>query len=108
MKCSFDGHRPRKKWGQNFLRNQQVIWQIIHAIAPKNSDHIVEIGPGQGALTWLLAKRCHRMNLIELDGDLVHSLSHRLATMDVNVAVHLADALQFNLYHISQKNAHFV
>lgn len=42
-------HRARKRFGQNFLRDDGVIDRIIAAIAPRSDDHLVEIGPGQGA-----------------------------------------------------------
>jgi 16S rRNA (adenine1518-N6/adenine1519-N6)-dimethyltransferase len=45
-------HTPRKRFGQNFLIDDQVINQIISTIAPKTDDNIIEIGPGKGALTF--------------------------------------------------------
>ena len=44
-------HRPRKRFGQNFLHDQNVIRRIIEAIDPRPEDHLVEVGPGQGAIT---------------------------------------------------------
>jgi 16S rRNA (adenine1518-N6/adenine1519-N6)-dimethyltransferase len=44
-------HRPRKRFGQNFLHDAGVIDRIAGAIHPREDDHVVEIGPGQGALT---------------------------------------------------------
>jgi len=42
-------HKPRKRFGQNFLVDQQIINQIVSTISPKKNDHIIEIGPGKGA-----------------------------------------------------------
>ena len=46
-----DKHKARKRFGQNFLHDQQVINRIISCIAPKADDLLVEIGPGQAAIT---------------------------------------------------------
>ena len=51
MKPARAGHLPRKRFGQNFLQDDAVIQAIARAIAPQADDHLVEIGPGQGALT---------------------------------------------------------
>jgi len=68
------GHRARKRFGQNFLHDANVISRIVAAIAPQASDHLVEIGPGQGALTRpLLATGC-RLTAIEIDRDLAARL----------------------------------
>ena len=48
------GHTPRKRFGQNFLRDESVIEAIARAVAPQAEDHLVEIGPGEGALTQAL------------------------------------------------------
>lgn len=74
------GHRPRKRFGQHFLIDPSVIDAIIRAVAPAAGDHVVEIGPGRGALTGALARRAGRLTLIELDRDLVASLQAHYAT----------------------------
>ena len=61
-------HQPRKRFGQNFLCDQNVINRIIDAFDPNPSDHFVEIGPGQGALTEPLAATGARLDCIESDG----------------------------------------
>jgi len=45
-------HQARKRFGQNFLINDQIVSRIVATISPKKSDDIVEIGPGKGALTF--------------------------------------------------------
>lgn len=63
-------HRPRKRFGQNFLTNQLVIDHILQAMHIQPSDHVVEIGPGLGALTIPLLKRLPKLTAIEIDKDL--------------------------------------
>jgi len=88
-------HQPRKRFGQNFLHDQGVIDRIISSINAKPDDHIIEIGPGQGALTRRLATTGCRLTVIELDRDLVASLSAESAL--AQVAIVSADALSIDL-----------
>ena len=88
-------HLPRKRFGQNFLRDDLIIDNIIRAVAPSESDHIVEIGPGYGALTTGLLSYCFRMDVIELDRDLRGQLLAILSTHP-NAYLHSADALEFD------------
>jgi 16S rRNA (adenine1518-N6/adenine1519-N6)-dimethyltransferase len=59
-------HRARKRFGQHFLHDRNIIDRILRAIAPQAGDNILEIGPGQGALTYPLLQRCDRLTAIEL------------------------------------------
>ena len=70
-------HTPRKRFGQNFLHDSQVIHRIIQVVAPASTDHLVEIGPGEGALTRELLPLCRRLDAVELDRDLVTRLSRQ-------------------------------
>ena len=88
-------HRARKRFGQHFLTDPGVIDAIIRAISPHSDDVIVEIGPGQGAITEPLARSGCRLHLVELDRDLVTGLRSRYGDRD-NVTVHEADALDFD------------
>lgn len=88
-------HRARKRFGQNFLHSESVIRRIIGSIAPARDDRIVEIGPGLGALTGPLLALVHRLDVVELDRDLVTGLPARLGHPD-NLAIHQADALDFD------------
>ena len=74
-----DKHRPRKRFGQNFLTDRRVIERIVQAIAPQADQHIVEIGPGQAALTEALLPHCERLTAVEIDRDLAAALRQRLA-----------------------------
>ena len=88
-------HRPRKRFGQHFLRDPGVIDAIIRAIAPAEGDRIVEIGPGDAALTRPLARRVSALHAVELDRDLASRLRREFADY-ANVTIHEADALTFD------------
>ena len=88
------GHRPRKRFGQNFLHDRNIINKIIAAIAPQQDEHFVEIGPGQGALTRPLLEQVARLDVIEIDRDLVAAMQRDID--DPRLTVHLGDALKFD------------
>ncbi len=88
-------HRPRRRFGQHFLRDPGVIDAIIREIAPTRDDLLVEIGPGQGAITKPLATLCGSLHAIELDRDLVAGLRRQFDN-NSGVTIHAADALQFD------------
>ena len=88
-------HRPRKRFGQHFLSDPGVIDAIIAAIAPRDSDVIVEIGPGLGAITRPLAARAGALHAIELDRDLAAKLRNEFRQSAV-LTLHEADALKFD------------
>lgn len=67
-------HTARKRFGQHFLIDQGVIGQIVEIISPHNSDLMVEIGPGMGAMTAPLLEYVQRLCVVELDKDLVERL----------------------------------
>lgn len=71
-------HKPRKRFGQNFLIDQQVIGQIVSAINPTPEENLIEIGPGMAAITEHLVKLCPSMTLVELDRDLIEFLNQKL------------------------------
>ncbi len=76
-------HRPRKRFGQNFLVDQGVIDRIITAIAPGPDQRIVEIGPGQEALTGPLAASGADLAVVEIDRDLAATLRRRRPRLEV-------------------------
>jgi len=86
-------HQARKRFGQNFLADEQVIQRLAAAIAPGPGQLIIEIGPGQAALTQPLAASGAELHLLEIDRDLAASLEHRFRNDD-NVHLHQADALR--------------
>lgn len=89
-------HKPSKRFGQNFLRDTSIIEKIVQAIAPDENDHIIEIGPGEGALTSLLLKRVHCLDVIELDRDLIPGLLLLKELSEHELIIHQADALRFD------------
>jgi len=88
-------HRARKRFGQNFLHDQGVIRRIVAGIHPSASQHLVEIGPGQGAITESLLDSDCRLDVIELDRNLIPVLEQKFAGRD-NFHMHEADAMQFD------------
>lgn len=88
-------HKARKRFGQNFLVDIGVINDIVRAIAPKQDDNIVEIGPGQGAITSLLLDACPQLNVVELDRDLIPILLAQFANYS-GFKIHQTDALKFD------------
>ena len=68
---------PKKKWGQNFLRNRGAVERIVSAIEPEPEDLILEIGPGEGVLTEKLAQLPNDLTVIEIDPDLAQRLRAR-------------------------------
>ncbi|NMM09789.1 MAG: 16S rRNA (adenine(1518)-N(6)/adenine(1519)-N(6))-dimethyltransferase RsmA [Polaromonas sp.] len=75
-------HIPRKRFGQHFLTDRNIIESIVQAIAPKAGEAMVEIGPGLAALTQPLVERLGHLTVIELDRDLARQLrSHSQLTV---------------------------
>lgn len=88
-------HIPRKRFGQHFLHDKHVIQHIVDCIYPKPDEHLVEIGPGQGALTVPILKIAEQLDVIELDWDLIPALRIRCLGKGALI-VHQADALEFD------------
>lgn len=91
-------HIARKRFGQNFLHDDNVIGNIIHAIAPNEADSITEIGPGLAALTAPMLRNVPHMHAVELDRDLVERLSHQFKPEQLTI--HSTDALKFDFMSI--------
>ncbi len=80
------GHRPRRRFGQNFLHDTAVLRRMVASIRPKPGQAVVEIGPGKGALTVPLLEAAGRLVAVELDRDLVPLVKARCAgTGDLEV-----------------------
>jgi 16S rRNA (adenine1518-N6/adenine1519-N6)-dimethyltransferase len=77
----------KKRFGQNFLHDPQVIERIVRAVDPRPGEAVVEIGPGHGALTRPLLRRLGALTVIEIDRDLIGALN------DPGLTVIAADAL---------------
>ena len=90
------GHQARKRFGQNFLHDPNVIRNIVKSIRPKPGQNIVEIGPGMGAITEeLLDGTEGYLNVVELDRDLIPGLNVKFFNMP-GFKIHEADALKFD------------
>ena len=93
-------HKHRKRFGQNFLVDQQIINQIVSTISPKKNDNIIEIGPGKGALTFPLIDYLKNIHVIEIDRDLIALLQKK---NNIQITIHESDALVFNFDQFKQK-----
>ncbi len=94
-------HRARKRFGQHFLHDRNVIESILRAIDPQAGDQLIEIGPGRGALTYPLLERCGELTAIELDRDLVPVLQRESANLG-RLQIINADILEFDIGDIGQ------
>ena len=94
--------RPRKRFGQHFLHDPAVIERIVAAIAPRQGDALVEIGPGRGALTDPMMRHVDRIDIIEIDRDLAAALRDRYADRPA-LRVHEGDALEFDFAGLARE-----
>ena len=94
-------HTPRKRFGQNFLHDHNIIYNIISSIQPKPDEHWVEIGPGLGALTEPLLKLGLRLDVVELDRDLVVLLKDKFGHHN-RLQIYSADALKFDFSALAE------
>ena len=95
-------HSFRKKWGQNFLIDPNIVKKIYRTIEPIDSDNILEIGPGEGVLTKIILPEVNKMVSIEIDPVLVNKLnnSNRLKKLKVVNK----DILKTNIYDLDIDN----
>jgi 16S rRNA (adenine1518-N6/adenine1519-N6)-dimethyltransferase len=102
-------HKAKKKFGQNFLVDEQIIADVISAIRPEPEDNMVEIGPGLGALTRPLLKKLNHLHVVEIDRDIIARLEHDYprenapaphfnggASTRPKLTIHAGDALEFD------------
>ena len=94
-------HIPRKRFGQNFLVDAQIVAGIVSAIAPERGDLLVEIGPGLGALTEPLLERVAHLHVVEIDRDIVARLQKKHP--DTRVTIHAGDALAFDFGSLGEQ-----
>lgn len=90
-------HRARKRFGQNFLNDAGVISEIVRSLAPERTMHLLEIGPGLGALTLPLLGEVKHLDVLEIDRDLVsywQDQKQRQALLGLNIIE--GDALEFD------------
>ncbi|OOF80695.1 16S rRNA (adenine(1518)-N(6)/adenine(1519)-N(6))-dimethyltransferase RsmA [Rodentibacter caecimuris] len=89
------GHTARKRFGQNFLHDNNVIQNIVAAIYPQKDQFLLEIGPGLGALTEPVAEQIDHLTVVELDRDLAERLRHH-PFLHHKITVIENDAMQFD------------
>lgn len=94
--------QPRKRFGQNFLHDRTVIARILAVIQPKPGDNLVEIGPGQGAISQGLLEATGRLVAVELDRDLLTNLKTKLQPLG-DFELHNADALRFDFRPLAER-----
>lgn len=97
-------HKARKRFGQNFLTDASVVSRIVEAVAPRAGELIIEIGPGQAAMTRPLAESEAELMLLEIDRDLAARLRAEFAGYR-NVTVHEGDALQTDFGSLAANRA---
>lgn len=95
-------HKARKRFGQNFLHDPGIIGKIVNAINPNETQHLVEIGPGKGAITQELLPLAGMLDAVELDRDLIKLLNTQFADQQ-NFRLHNNDALKFSFCDLGQQ-----
>lgn len=94
-------HVPKKRFGQNFLSDPDVIRALVEAIRPQPDDIMVEIGPGLGALTQPLLGTLRHLHAVELDRDIIAWMhSHYPAD---KITIHNIDALKFDFSTLGKR-----
>ena len=93
----------RKRFGQHFLISRYIIECLVDEINPQPDQSIIEIGPGQGALTLPILKKTGKMDVIEIDRDLIPLLRQHCAGHG-DLIIHEANALKFDIKSLIQKN----
>ncbi len=95
-------HRARKRFGQNFLQDEGIIYSIVSLINPSADMQVIEIGPGLGALTRPLLRNLDHLDLLEIDRDLVAYWNQQNLP---GLTVIEGDALQFDFLEWAQNQA---
>ena len=96
-------HSPRKRFGQNFLHDHNIIYNILSSLNAKPNQHWVEIGPGMGALTEPLLALGLQLEIVELDRDLVAYLKDKFKQQP-QLHIHSADALKFDFSALAKND----
>lgn len=92
---------PKKRFGQNFLHDQNVINKIISAINPQQNQHILEIGPGLGALTKNILPIVKHLEAVEIDSDLISELKKECTSLG-ELIIYQEDALKFDFTKVTK------
>ena len=87
-------HRTRKRFGQHFLHDRNLVDLMVRTLGLQKDDTLVEIGPGRGALTYPLLEKLPHLHVVELDRDLIALL--RQENSPERLTIHESDALRFD------------
>ncbi len=101
-------HRPRKRFGQNFLHDTSVLERVIQAVNPKPDDNLVEIGPGLGALTRYLLQAVDAITAVEIDRDLAHHLAQVYGEKQLQLVNDDALKLDFSQFYTGTQRLRIV
>lgn len=96
-------HQAKKRFGQNFLVDEDIIEKIILCINPKKEEALIEIGPGLAALTRHLLPKVKQLDVIEIDRDVIPELEKKCKGLG-NLIIHQADALQFDFSKLIEED----
>lgn len=94
-------HQAKKRFGQNFLIDENIIQRIVHLINPLATQNILEIGPGLGALTQELLKRAEKISVIELDKEIIPKLKFNCDGLG-ELKIHQQDALKMDFKQLAK------
>lgn len=95
-------YKARKRFGQNFLQDNNVIYNILANIQAQHGEHWVEIGPGLGAITEPLLEKKITLDVVELDRNLAQFLENKF-NEDKNLTIYCVDALKFDFASLVKK-----
>lgn len=93
-------YRTKKRFGQHFLHDQNIIMKLVRSIHSKHDDNVVEIGPGLGALTFPLLQELDHLNVVELDRDVIARLKS-IGDSKGKFTIHESDALKFDFAQLA-------
>lgn len=93
----------QKKYGQNFLIDTNILHKIVEAAQITKEDWVLEIGPGIGTMTQLLAKMAGQVTTVEIDRELIPILEDTLSSYN-NVTILCEDILKVDLLALSKEN----
>ena len=91
----------RRRFGQNYLRDKSVIYQIVDKINPGKEDSFIEIGPGQGAITEGIKNNSKNLTLIEIDKENVSYLKNSLGD---EIEIFEEDVLKIDLSFVKNND----
>ena len=94
---------PLKRFGQHFLSDRKILTAIVDALAPTPADTVIEVGPGRGSLTDMLAERSGRLIAVEIDRALAEQLRTRYAGRP-NIQIVEGDFLEIDTVSVAGKD----